>query len=369
MERQYLDLASKILEKGLSKGSGRDNMPETLSLFGEQISCNLQDGFPLLTTKSIDFYKIKTELAWFLRGDTNIKFLVDRGCNIWNEDAYNYYKKQCDIEGTKHKATFESFLEIIKNSTREELDEIFVSNRGVTLGSCGFQYGRVWRRYKKIEYDIEQRRYIRYIDIDQILDLIIGLRSNPESRRHIVTSIDPTHQDNLALYWCHSMFQMYCEPLTWEEKINWAKRNPEVEMENLAITEAATGPDCPKYKLSCHMYQRSADLFLGVPFNIASYALLTHFLCQMTGYLPGRLIISFGDVHIYKNHIEQIQKQLSRTPRPLPMLQTQRDYTIRYDTPEKIVDFLDNIEPEDFLDIMFYNPHPSIKGKLSTGLR
>ena len=260
----YLKLLSHILANGTDRsdrtGTG------TRSLFGHQMRFDLAAGFPLLTTKKLHLKSIIYELLWFLRGETNVRWLQERGVRIWDEWA----------------------------------DE---------NGDLGPVYGSQWRSWPDGHGGT----------IDQIANVVHSIRTRPESRRHIVTAWNPAEVDEMALPPCHCLFQFY----------------------------VAEG------RLSCQLYQRSADLFLGVPFNIASYALLTHMVAQVTGLQPGDFVHSFGDVHLYANHFEQAKLQLGRRPKPLPRL------TINPDR-RSIFDF----EFEDF-QITGYDPDPSIKAEIA----
>ena len=706
--QQYLDLLQTIKEKGTIKEEARKGMPGTISLFGYQFRHNLKDGFPLLTTKKLSWNNIVYELLWFLKGDTNIKYLVDNGCNIWNEDAYNYYLKKA---GQAHTTiSFDEFIERIKKGGQYVLDLIPYTDSYYVLGDCGVQYGELMRSLKVVDYDLNIHTR------DQVKELIKGLKSNPMSRRHIIsnwnlgtlddmalnacftednfvstnagyksikdvevndfvitkegkfervydkfinefngtliglevsgiseeikctpnhkfltmngewkealflTELDyvciPINKDSIIdsqpssyktnqftsidlnidinnedLWWvfgfflgdgwrlksrgrheiafsinlveeelvlenirkifpsinctrksdlvktkgcrtwvvskkefskvfdsfgsgaknkiipqwvleaprnlilkflegyrqadgtktkelyqvttispsiaygiqllllkvgkqssvnrterraftiiegrtvrqnkwlyqvneiegakfdnqlsneyefkkikkihrypdikttvynlsvenshtytiqncivsnCHTLVQFNCRPIPWEEKLELAKRNPNVEMENLAITEAAAGNTnfgyVPQYYLDCQLYQRSADSFLGVPYNIASYALMTHIFAKITNMVPGEFIHTFGDVHIYDNHKQQVDVQLTRTPKDLPTLKIVDEGNDWAAISTLDFDLIEMLGPEDFI-IEGYNPHPSIKGKLSTGLK
>lgn len=229
--RQYLDLLQHVLDHG-SDRSDRTGTG-TRGVFGYQMRFDLSQGFPVTTTKKLHLKSIIHELLWFLDGDTNIKYLNDHGVSIWDEWA----------------------------------DE---------RGELGPVYGKQWRSWPDGKGG----------EIDQIANLLIGLRKNPNSRRHIVSAWNPSEVDQMALPPCHTMFQFY----------------------------VADG------RLSCQLYQRSADIFLGVPFNIASYALLTMLVAQVTGYRPGDFVHTLGDAHLYSNHFEQAREQLKRTPKPLPTM-------------------------------------------------
>ena len=263
-ERAYLDLLAEVLQSGARKtdrtGTG------TLSVFGRQLRFNLADSFPLLTTKKLHTKSILYELLWFLRGDTNIKWLQERGVSIWDEWA----------------------------------DE---------NGNLGPVYGYQWRHWRAPEGR----------EIDQIENLIASIRKKPDSRRHIVTAWNPADVDEMALPPCHALFQFY----------------------------VANG------KLSCQMYQRSADLFLGVPFNIASYAALTLMVAQVTDLKPGEFVLTLGDAHIYLNHLEQVREQLTRSPRPFPKLKLNPAV-------KELLDF----RYEDFT-LEAYDPHPAIKAPIA----
>jgi thymidylate synthase len=262
--KQYLDLMNDILENGTLKsdrtGTG------TTSVFGRQMRFNLNDGFPLVTTKKLHLRSIIYELLWFLNGDTNIQYLKDNGVSIWNEWA----------------------------------DE---------NGELGPVYGHQWRSWPAPDGR----------QIDQITQVLQQIRQKPDSRRHIVTAWNPAEVDKMALPPCHALFQFY----------------------------VADG------KLSCQLYQRSADFFLGVPFNIASYALLTHMFAQQCDLLPGEFVWTGGDVHLYTNHIDQAKLQLTREPYPLSQLVINRK-------PDTIFDY----RFEDF-EIRNYQAHPGIKAPIA----
>ena len=371
--KQYLDLGEKILESQ-PKGEARKNMPETLSLFGHQMRFNLQEGFPIITTKEINFKNIVVELLWFLRGDSNISFMVENGCNIWNEDAYNYYiRVHSDWE--RYKLTFKEFTMLLKSSEKDR--ELYFEDSGLgiksgyKIGDTGKQYPWLWRKWK----DRTSIELSNVEEVDQIKNLIKSLKENPNSRRHILTAWNPETLEEMALPACHSFVQFNCREIPWEEKLELAKRNPDIEMENLAITEAAAGSRqfgfVPQYYLDCHLYQRSADYFLGVPYNISSYALLTTILSQIVGMLPGDFVHSFGDVHIYSNHINKVRQQIQRKPHKLPKLVVNSEFwkTVSQECGTDCFDesVIPSIKVEDF-ELLNYTHEEKIFGKLSTGL-
>ena len=373
--KQYLELLRTIKEKGAYKPAAREGMPGTQSLFGYQFRHNLQEGFPLLTTKKMFWKGVVVELLWFLRGDTNIKYLIDNGVNIWNEDAYNYYLKKCK-ELLHPPMTFSEFTDCI---LRNDKSQNQIWDDSYHLGDCGVQYGRTWRNFGgfKDKPKVENG----FGGVDQIKNLIEGLKKNPESRRHIVSSIDPINEHNLALYWCHSMFQFNCRPLTYEERLDYSIKVGKNEISERTEEEYRNSDkkiDClelhlnnvniPKYYLDCQLYQRSADVFLGVPFNIASYTLLTELLAKYCNMIPGEFIHTFGDVHIYDNHKEAVEEQLKRTPLELPKLNIMFKDLDKCEVDYLLGEFLQRVTYDDF-QLINYNPQSLIKAELSTGLK
>ncbi|MGG4453191.1 thymidylate synthase [Brevibacillus porteri] len=281
--RQYHELCRHILEKGIEKadrtGTG------TLSVFGYQSRYDLREGFPLMTTKALHWRSIAIELLWFLRGDTNVRWLNENGVSIW--DSWADWR-----------------------------------------GDLGPIYGKQWRNWTRLDeytdYGFDGENEYSYtttdaISYDQIAGVIKQIRTNPDSRRLLVSAWNVGELDQMALPPCHFAFQFY----------------------------VANG------RLSCQLYQRSADVFLGVPFNIASYALLTHMIAHVTGLEVGEFVHTLGDAHIYANHIEQVRTQLEREPRPLPQLAIKRQVTD-----------IDDFTFDDF-EIVGYDPHPHIAGKVA----
>ena len=297
--KQYLDLLRHILDNGVKKDD-RTGVG-TISTFGYQMRFNLQEGFPLLTTKKVFLRGIIHELLWFLTGNTNIKYLVDNKVHIWDDWPYAVYK---DSEEYNNE-TKEEFIEKIKT------DDNFAKK----WGDLGPVYGKQWRRWSTPDGK----------EIDQIADVIDQIKNNPNSRRLIVSGWNVSDIQGLikgkksAPPLCHSLFQFY----------------------------VAGG------KLSCQLYQRSADVFLGVPFNIASYSLLTMMIAQVCGLQPGEFIHTFGDVHIYLNHLDQVKEQLSRETKQIPKMKINPN-----------VKNIDDFKHEDF-ELEDYNPHPPIKAPIA----
>lgn len=374
--KQYLDLLQTIRRSGAQKPGSRTGMPGSLSLFGYQFRHDLATGFPALTTKKLAWKSVVVELLWFLRGDTNIKYLVDNGCNIWNEDAYNYYLKMMDeLSKDSYRIPFDGFVEMIKKGDfRWKKD---MSDSDYKLGDCGHQYGKVWRDWRNQEpsgtsYDTRKGGSVMYkhTHVDQIRSVIQSLKKSPESRRHIVTAIDPAHASDLALYWCHAMFQFNCRPLSTQQRAEiWKLQHPGWPSED--SQNFYDQQQVPEYYLDCQMYQRSADVVLGVPFNIASYALLTHILAKICNMVPGHFIHTFGDVHIYDNHQDAVDTQLNRKPTELPTLNINEGCEFLFENISKGVitldEFIGLLQPWDFT-LENYNPQPAIKAELSTGL-
>lgn len=291
--KQYLDLLQHILDHGEPKydrtGTG------TLSTFGYQMRFDLKEGFPLLTTKKVHLKSIIHELLWFIKGDTNIKYLVDHNVRIWNEWPYRDYKNSSDYQGE----TMKEFIEKIKQ------DDDFAKKHG----NLGPVYGHQWRHFEGPDGRV----------VDQLAQVIEMINTNPSSRRLIVNAWNPPMIPDMALPPCHMMFHFYVN----------------------------------NNKLSCQLYQRSADTFLGVPFNIASYALLTMMVAQVCDLELGEFVHTLGDTHIYNDHMEQVKLQLTREPKALPKMVINPDR-------KHIDDFIF----EDF-ELVGYDPHPLIKGKVS----
>jgi thymidylate synthase len=300
--KAYLDLLEDVHQNGVGKddrtGTG------TRSVFGRQIRCDLAQGFPLLTTKKVFLRGIIHELLWFVRGDTNIKYLVDNRVGIWNEWPFQNYLNQKGLDKDLEKHSCEWQYKLEEFIDKIQRDDTFAQQ----WGELGPVYGKQWRNFS---------------GVDQLEWVINEINTNPSSRRLIVSAWNPAEIEEMAkagLPPCHTLFQFY------------------VSHDN---------------KLSCQLYQRSADLFLGVPFNIASYALLTMMVAQACDLELGEFVHSFGDVHIYSNHEEQVLEQLARQPRPLPSMKINPDVNNLFD-----------FKFEDF-ELVGYEPDPAIRAPVA----
>ncbi len=368
LDEQYQRLLQDIIEYGVDKkdrtGTG------TKSIFGYTIHHNMMNGFPLLTTKKVAFKTMATELMWFLMGSTNIKYLVENGCHIWDGDAYKRYLdnvksveegKQVEKDGkiyTYKKLTKEQFIGYIKNGEGIEYN---------TWADLGPIYGKQWRNWNHPTNEFEG-----YDGIDQIANLINDLKTNPDSRRLMVNAWNVSELNEMVLPPCHYGFQVYTRELSREERIEnynskfenkievpFIKLNLGDAIEN-TIDMTLSQVNIPTRAISLMWNQRSVDVFLGLPFNIASYGLLLEMIAREVNMVPEHLIGHLGDTHLYSNHIEQAVEQLSRTPKKLPTLKMSSGHNFRAALNGKV----DEIDLNDFI-LLGYDPHPTIKAPLS----
>ena len=327
LDKEYQMLLEYILGNGVEKedrtGTG------TLSVFGTQIRHNMKDGFPLLTTKRMAVKTMMTELKWFLKGDTNIKYLVDNGCKVWNGDAYKKYRDVYEIESRENYSKLEE-LHMLSDLTEVEfIDRIKGDDEFARIwGELGPIYGKQWRSWKQedvLEYGYKEGEVL----IDQIANLIKELKTNPDSRRLMVSAWNVGELSEMTLPPCHYGFQVYTRLTTRDEKIV----NP------------------GKYRAISLMWnQRSVDTFLGLPFNVSSYGALLCLIAEEVNMVPDELIGNLGDTHLYLNHIEQANEQVSRDAYPLP--------TVKFSN-------IDLLAGEFDYEVVDYKYHPSIKAPLS----
>jgi thymidylate synthase len=393
LDKDYTDLLQDILDNGTTKsdrtGTG------TISVFGRQIRHNMKDGFPLLTTKKMPFKTIVTELLWFLRGDTNIKFLVDNNCHIWDGDAAKKYiektytqdwRSKCKDPEKAYKLLVDQFIENIKNSPEFAAEH----------GNLGPVYGAQWRNWKSASLEeqwgygeidghpIGGKQYSKFntnVHIDQIQNLINDLKTNPDSRRLMVNAWNVGELDQMVLPPCHYGFQVYTRELSMEERqrlcavftedsygINGELRSP------ITIDWEKT----PKRAISLMWNQRSVDTFLGLPFNIASYGLLLEIIAKSVNMVPDQLIGNLGDVHLYSNHIEQAKEQIGREPMGLPKVNINTEFWPTQngscgEGPLDATAVFEGFKNDDFcrclleedIQLSNYQSHPAIKAPLS----
>jgi thymidylate synthase len=343
LDTRYQALLEDILHFGVEKkdrtGTG------TLSVFGRQIRHKMSEGFPLLTTKKMAWNVMVAELLWFLRGDTNIKFLLDYDCHIWDGDAYKNYatKTSMDVDG---QLTKEEFIKEVKTNNE-------FANKWGDLGPI---YGKQWREWTSWSHsDLE--------DIDQISNLINELKTNPDSRRLMVSAWNVGELDQMVLPPCHYGFQVYTRELTPDERVKYFEKNPESWPDNEIS-------NVPKRAISLMWNQRSVDTFLGLPFNIASYGLLLEIIAKEVNMVPDELIGNLGDVHLYSNHIEQAKEQIWRTAYELPKVEiTERNWyqhqlVKEHLGPKTFSEKILSYRPDCF-ELIGYESHPKIKAPLS----
>jgi thymidylate synthase len=357
IDSKYQDLLEDILDNGVEKqdrtGTG------TISVFGRQIRHKMSQGFPLLTTKKMAWKTIVTELLWFLRGDTNIKFLLDYDCHIWDGDAYKNY-----LEHTQHEASYtkEQFINLIK--TDKDWANVW--------GDLGPIYGKQWRQWQGwMDMNGNEKGSLWY---DQILQLVHSLKTNPDSRRLMVNAWNVGELDKMVLPPCHYGFQVYTRELSIDERLHLASQKYEVfdpfDFHTGGHEEIDKLYPVPKRTISLMWNQRSVDTFLGLPFNIASYALLLEIIAKEVDMIPEDLIGNLGDVHLYKNHIEQAKEQIEREPYSLPTIQiTERNWYQHEKVKEQLGsktfrDIILSYRPDCF-ELVGYESHPKIKAPLS----
>jgi thymidylate synthase len=362
LDARYQALLEDILQWGIEKkdrtGTG------TISVFGRQIRHKMSEGFPLLTTKKMHWNSVVTELLWFLRGDTNIKFLLDYDCHIWDGDAYKNYKTKTEIMvGHGFHGTLLSQEEFIG---KIKTDNDFAK----TWSDLGPIYGKQWRSWKSFDTSWDYQEDWLTSGVDQIQTLINDLKTNPDSRRLMVSAWNVGELDQMVLPPCHYGFQVYTRELSESERFNWYGNKIDSHMHHDHIVQEMNQENVPTRSISLMWNQRSVDTFLGLPFNIASYGLLLEIIAKEVNMVPDELIGNLGDVHLYSNHIEQAKEQISRTPYELPTVKiTERNWymheKVKEHLGEKTLDEkLKSYRPDCF-ELIGYESHPKIKAPLS----
>jgi len=372
--KEYQDLLQKILDEGIEKESGRENIPNTFGIEYGVIEMDLQKGFPLLTTKKMPFKMIVHELLWFLRGETNIKYLVDNGVNIWNGDGYRWYQKFAEDNGgiemndilrdngdqTLSMFQHDEFVEMVKITPKEDLpvykftEEYVEKHGGITeyrLGDLGKVYGHQWRNQN---------------GVDQIKDVVEGLKKNPYSRYHIIDGWNKAEFSEMALPPCHLLYQFIVKPISVEDRwdmfrnMEWDKPINQTSIEDSELHRICDEYHVPRFYLNLNMYQRSCDTFLGVPFNIASMSLLLGIIAKSANMIPCMSRWIGGDVHLYMDHIDVVKEQIGRDPKPLSCVIIEKEIN----TLEDIL----LLTSKDFT-LIAYESHDRLKGELFTGYK
>lgn len=394
-DKCYIDLLNDIMENGVEK---KTRAGDVLSVFGRQLRFDLKKGFPLLTTKKVFMKGITHELLWFLQrpfnshGSMNIEYLVRNGVHIWDDDAYRWFKEWVDKhiiepvnmdyvlfvctnddEKEKKQPSLEYWieneskgnnLEWLLNISKDEFIDLTLQKVEIQLKNTGLLNGKVYR-FGDLGpiYGTQWRAFgngiFRKKENDQIQRIIETLKTNPNDRRMLCVAFNPGQLDNMALPPCHVMFQFYTRELSREERLNWLSNTTSGDSDEDWFDTSDEKMDrlgVPKYGLSCMWTQRSVDVCCGLPFNIASYALLTHIIAHLVGMIPDELVGSLGDCHIYKNHIDGVNEQLKRLGSDtLPTLKIKRK-----------VESIEDFNYDDF-EIVNYNPDPPIKYQLNVG--
>jgi thymidylate synthase len=382
LDKQYTDLLQDILDNGVKKGDRTGT--GTISVFGRQIRHKMSDGFPLLTTKKMYFKGIVTELLWFLRGDTNIKFLVDNDCHIWDGDSYQAYLKSREKTQKDYKEKWGDDISNNPLSKEEFINKIKTDDEfAKQWGSLGPVYGKQWRSWKQFktihvdELDKTEGIYkihsTEFTHTDQIANLINDLKTNPDSRRLMVNAWNVGELDQMVLPPCHYGFQVYTRELSAKERIELAggkiqEKYPALIEQSLRICDER---EIPTRAISLMWNQRSVDTPLGLPFNIASYGLLLEIIAKIVNMVPDELIGNLGDTHIYSNQIDGCKEQLNRKPFELPTLYINTEFWPTKSGECGVGELTDNIDfiikemrIEDF-QIENYQSHPAIKFPLS----
>ena len=372
IEQQYLILLRDVIENGIHKGDRTGT--GTRSLFGRQLRHKMSDGFPMLTTKHVSLRNVATELIWFLRGRTDLRWLLVRNCHIWVGDAY---KKYCAYAGSLEEPDYDVHVDDPRESrirlmTRQEFIDEILRNDWFSgkFGDLGPVYGKQWRSWQVELEHADGVSYYKYPPIDQIQNLIRDLKENPDSRRMMVTAWNPTELPSMILPPCHYGFQVYTRELTFSEKRNLLFSNHPLDSMPEGSGSKPMLSLCDEYEIptraiSLMWTQRSADVPLGLPYNIASYALLLELIGREVGMIPDELVCSLGDCHVYQDQVELARTQLQREPYHLPTLHIEERYEYYGGKRELLFsEKIDQLEPDWFTTIN-YEHHTRINYPLS----
>ena len=364
--KQYQDLLQRIIDEGCEKESGRSNMPHVWGIEDGEIKMDLREGFPLLTTKKMPWKMIVHELLWFLRGETNIKYLVDNNVNIWCGDAFRWYQKyakdnnsevntilKSNPDGSFSMFTYNEFVEKIKLAK----DNRYLPRYGEYMfGDLGKVYGFQWRKRERVFNDEMPPDFENKIEIvDQVKNIIDGLQTNPYSRYHILDAWNPLDLKDMALPPCHLLYQFIIRPLSTQERKDWFFTSP---IYRKHMDKVLDGYNVPKFYLNLNLYQHSCDSLLGIPFNIASMSLLLMIVAQTCNMIPKQSKWIGGDVHLYLDHIPVAKEQIGRTPKKLPQMIIKKDL--------KNLDDILTLTIEDF-ELQNYESDDKLFGELHTG--
>lgn len=372
IEQQYLILLRDVIENGIHKGDRTGT--GTRSLFGRQLRHKMSDGFPMLTTKHVSLRNVATELIWFLRGRTDLRWLLVRNCHIWVGDAY---KKYCAYAGSLEEPDYDVHVDDPRESrirlmTRQEFIDEILRNDWFSgkFGDLGPVYGKQWRSWQVELEHSDGVSYYKYPPIDQIQNLIRDLKENPDSRRMMVTAWNPADLSEMILPPCHYGFQVYTRELTFSEKRNLLFSNHPLDSMPEGSGSKPMLSLCDEYEIptraiSLMWTQRSVDIPLGLPYNIASYALLLELIAREVGMVPDELICSLGDCHVYQDQVEHALTQITREPYKAPTISIEERY--EYSGSKRELSFsekIDQLEPDWFTTIN-YEHHTRINYPLS----
>lgn len=353
IDKKYHKLLKKILKKGTKYEDPNRKGVQRIQIPSYTIKHDFKDGFPAITTKKLYWKGVVGELIWFLRGDTNIKYLVDNGINIWNKDAYNYRLRFDTEYAPSLIIDYDTFIDEIKVNSEEDL-------KAFPTGLLGRIYGAQWRHFRGVTFDEDCEEFLQ-LKVDQISNLIKGLKENPMGTQHIVTAWNPAELDQMALPPCHWSFEILVEEIQAKDAINYCKStSPYRQLYNNKLVK-----DMPKYQFTLKWHQRSVDTFLGLPFNIASYALLAQIIGKLTNMIPKGIVGDLSNVHIYEPHLDAVREQLSRDVDGHKECELVCNSNIKYDY-DKGKSLTSTINDLDILDfeLLKYESYPRIPAEM-----